>query len=289
MKVNQFSNCVREILQLSLLLLSVMHLSRACHIHGTDSGKCTSDTLDESWRQENMPFCAKYVKYPACLPVEQPLEPSISFPNGRWKYHNTRTKDQWIEDHYNVFVAYRIGLERNKTLYRSGRNEYGDKGHIARRFYKRPNCRNAYRGYLCWINFPRCDMEKELSMPTCRRFVQEPGHICRREMLYLNHLAMFSACENFFRACQYAHDLWRCGKSKYFNGYSAESPRYVNGNATYLRDYFPGQPFRENKYNKNGHEEPICTPAMTGSGVRYHSIWFPLFFCLLVVFLLFAG
>jgi hypothetical protein len=32
---------------------------------------------------------------------------------------------------------------------------------------------------------------------------------------------------------------------------------------SYLREYFPGQPFRKNKYfKKSGQEQAICTPAV---------------------------
>jgi len=31
-----------------------------------------------------------------------------------------------------------------------------------------------------------------------------------------------SSCENFFRVCGYEKDLWRCGPSKFFNGYFPE-------------------------------------------------------------------
>lgn len=141
----------------------------------------------------------------------------------------------------------RIEIERNKTLRKAGINEYGDKGRVRRRFYKKPDCRNAFRNYMCWINFPRCDMARDASLPTCR-----------------------SACENFFISCGYERGLWRCGKSKYFNGYDAEAPIVSEqGNVSYLREYFPGQPFRENKYSaKGGSELIICTPAVDGSASR---------------------
>jgi hypothetical protein len=141
----------------------------------------------------------------------------------------------------------RIALERNKTLRKAGVNEYGDKGKIRRRFYKKPDCRNAFKNYMCWLNFPRCDPTRDLTLPTCR-----------------------SCCENFFISCGYERGLWRCGKSKYFNGYEPEVPTVApDGNVTYLREYFPGQPFRENKYSaKGGSELIVCTPAVDGSASR---------------------
>ena len=140
-------------------------------------------------------------------------------------------------------MIYRMSLETNRTLKRAKKNEYGDIGVIKRRFYKKPDCRNAFKSYFCWINFPRCLPDRDLTLPTCR-----------------------SACENFFKTCGYEKNLWRCGRAKYFDGKAPEEPEVdALGNATYLRDYFPGQPFRENKYTKDGDEIPICTPAILGS------------------------
>lgn len=50
-----------------------------------------------------------------------------------------------------------------------------------------------------------------------------------------------SACENMMVACQNQKDMWRCGESRYFNGYEAEEPD-TDGNEdpVYLRDFFPG-------------------------------------------------
>lgn len=146
------------------------------------------------------------------------------------------------------YLDRRIHLERNNSLHKKNTNEYGDPGRIKRRFYKRPDCQRAFKGLFCYINFPRCDPERDLTLPTCK-----------------------SACENFFKACVYGHDLWRCGQSKFFNGYEPE-PAVIgmDGNATYLRDYFPGQPFRKNRYNRKGQEIPICTPAVRGAGNSIH-------------------
>ena len=145
-----------------------------------------------------------------------------------------------------AFFIYRIGLETNKTLAKAGTNEYGDPGRIRKRFYKKPECRLAFRNYMCWANFPRCDPTRDLTLPMCR-----------------------SACENFFISCGYERGLWRCGKSEYFDGYEPEIPTVdANGNVSYLRDYFPGQPFRQNKYTQGGNEITICTPAVDGSASR---------------------
>ena len=57
------------------------------------------------------------------------------------------------------------------------------------------DCQNAFRAFFCWSNFPRCNAEG-MSLILCG-----------------------SVCENFFKACRYAKDLWRCGPTEYDNGY----------------------------------------------------------------------
>jgi hypothetical protein len=75
-----------------------------------------------------------------------------------------------------------------------------------------------------------------------------------------------SACENYFISCGFDKSIWRCGSSKFFNGYSPESPTFdAFGDPHYLRDYFPGQPFRKNAFNKEGLNRAICTPAIDGA------------------------
>ena len=152
-------------------------------------------------------------------------------------------KDTWVHDKSGGFIRQRMELERNKTLRKQRTNEFGDDGKIRRRFYKKPDCKNAYRNLFCWLNFPRCDYKSDQTFPTCR-----------------------SACENFFISCGYERGLWRCGKSKYFNGYRPEKPsKDSEGNVTYLRDFFPGQPFRDNKFFSGGSEAAVCTPAIDGA------------------------
>jgi hypothetical protein len=169
------------------------------------------------------------------------MHPSTQNTYGRWN-HSVTDKDVWVEASFNEHVQRQIGFEKNKTMARSGVDINGHKGAIHRRFWKRPNCQNAFKNLFCYINFPRCDPSTNLTLPTCR-----------------------SACENFFKSCKYNKALWRCGKSKWFNGYEPEVPTLVGGNFTYLREYFPGQPWRQNKYTIGGSEIPICTPAILGS------------------------
>ena len=238
---------------LFVFLVNLLKMEKvgSCYIHGTDSGECTLNTLNPVWKGTFMPFCFDAVRYPTCIPKYVTLPPSREFPQGRWFNNTVRNKDEWIMESVTSHIAIRIGYETSKTMKDSNYNEFGDLGHTRRRFYKRPDCQLAYKNFFCWINFPRCNMERDLTLPTCR-----------------------SACENFFRTCGYEKGLWRCGKSKWFNGYEPEVPQLgggwpaTSGNKTYLREYMTGQPFRKNKYTLGGDEIPICTPALLGAGSR---------------------
>lgn len=242
-----------------LLVLLIFHsfllsIVQPCYISGTDSGYCSEQTLDFKYRAAAMPFCGRYIEYPACLPKEQKIPPSRQWPAGRWFNHTTITKDNWLAKNAREHLYYRRDLERNKTLYQLGINEYGEAKPIYRyRFWHKNDCKYAYFGLFCWINFPRCDMDRLISLPTCR-----------------------SACENYFLACGFEEDIWRCGKPKFYNGYSPETPSGFDeesGAPIYLRDYFPGSPFRANKFENDGlTDRPICTPAMKGAGSRMGTV-----------------
>lgn len=228
---------------LLLVILSMLYIIDSCYLHGTDSGECTLQTLDPVWRDTFMPYCSKAILYPACIPKYQTLPPSREFPLGRWFNNTVRAKDDWVSASVESHIRTRMGYEKNKTMKNLNKNEFGDTGHTRRRFRQRPDCQLAYRNYFCWINFPRCMHDRDLTLPTCR-----------------------SACENFFRTCGYEKGLWRCGKSKWFNGYEPEIPQLPpGGNRSYLREFMTGQPFRQNKYTLGGSEIPICTPAILGA------------------------
>lgn len=248
----------RMLILLLVLILNTWDFTASCYLHGTDVGECTTQTLDPIWRATYMPFCFEAVVYPACIPKYQVLPPSREFPNGRWHNNTVASKDAWIQQNVVSHMELRIGYEKNKTMKNLNKNEYGDIGHTRKRFtlpngQPRLDCQLAFKNYFCWINFPRCNVELDLTLPTCR-----------------------SACENFFRTCNYEHGLWRCYKSKWFNGEEPD-PGYEGykgdhlstyPNTTYLREYFPGQPFRKNKYTTMGVEHPICTPAILGASSR---------------------
>lgn len=156
---------------------------------------------------------------------------------GRWTNHTVSKKDGWISSSWTEHVRLQIGYENNSTLAALNQDINGHIGQIVKRFEGNYDCQNAFKNMFCYINFPRCDPTKDLSYPTCR-----------------------SVCENFFTACKYPKDLRRCGPTKYFNGYFAE--KSISG--IYFREYFPGQPWRTNKYTLTKDERPICTPATTG-------------------------
>ena len=49
----------------------------ACYLHGTDSGECTTQSLDTGWLSENMPYCQipmlvlPNALFPVCIPKTQ--------------------------------------------------------------------------------------------------------------------------------------------------------------------------------------------------------------------------
>ena len=61
----------------------------------------------------------------------------------------------------------------------------GESGDVKKRFSGNADCQNAYKNYLCWINFPRCNDESE-SLILC-----------------------LSVCENYFKSCKVS---WRRGE-----------------------------------------------------------------------------
>ena len=228
-----------------IVISIVFTFIEACYIQGTDSGSC-DDSISKYpiTMKATLPFCSQFITYPACLPTIQSIPPSRDFPNRRWINHTALTKDTWVWQMTEQKILERRRIEKDESLINAGVDEYGDpapKGKVVVRFWHKPDCMHAFRAYACFINFPRCDMAKDLSLPTCR-----------------------SACENFFKSCGYEQNLWRCGPSKYFNGYTKDFPPY-------LRDYFPGQPFRANKFDFQQNPVVLCTPSVLGAATSSHS------------------
>lgn len=223
------------------IVFKVIRVASGCYIHGADIGYCEPTLYtDSDFREANTPFCSSFIKYSACVPKYDPLSPSRDFPDGRW-FNNTMTaKDSWVQQYFETVVAYRLQIEGEKDLQKQGIDEYGNKGSPVPRFTDNRNCEKAYKAYMCYINFPRCD-DGGNSLVTCR-----------------------SACENMMVACENQKDLWRCGDSKYFNGYEAEEPEIDgNGDPVYMRDFFPGQPFEDVSFTR-GKADIVCTPSIKG-------------------------
>lgn len=204
----------------------LLPLVGGCHIQGYDSGEC----MDMTDFEVTMPFCANIVKYRACVPTYQRL----------WYNHSRLTKDRWVEKLFNQTVTERMLFETNETLLDSSLNEWNEEVEILPRFTENSDCVNAYRNYFCWINFPRCDAEGR-SLLLCR-----------------------SVCENFFTACGYARDLWRCGEPKYVDGYEPEVSEEMRDNELmYFRAPFPGSPLRTNEFVPETTTPLIvCTPSL---------------------------
>lgn len=211
---------------LKLPLLEVVH---ACEIHGHDVGECTKrylpatygegldaiTTANKQWMNGTegecsegqgdhcMPFCGVYLAnyYPPCVPSSKSLPRDQNFLDGRHMNHTTRTKDRWIET---------TALEtlRNDEFRR-----------------KKRDCREAYKRYLCWVNFPRCD-EEERSLPMCS-----------------------SVCRNMLKACGFTTELETLC--------SASSPSEVSAGS-----FFPGQPFQPNQFLSRGEPALVCTPSI---------------------------
>jgi len=223
----------------------------ACAIQGYDSGECK----DPEEFELEMPFCKDIVNYRACVPRYQ--GGSVS----RWGNHSVRTKDRWVEESFFREFNLRKQIETNETLQDFGIDENGEEGAPVMRFYPSGHedannfindCAQAYMNLFCWANFPRCDPE-EKSLILCT-----------------------SVCENYFKSCGYPKDMWRCGDSELINAERVEAPLLFKegfeidvqgfdplGNQYFLRSFFPGQPFRQNRFEADG-QTPIviCTPSI---------------------------
>ena len=260
-------------------------LVSSCYIQGYDSGICAlKETLEA---QNQLRFCGDIVyKYDACIPR----------PHEYFTSHNLKTKDRWIQNTFNAIVQERKRHEMNQTLQELGENEYGPKydpetgdrtefggDKVERRFwngnYRDPNgerfaangngaplsdCELAYKHYMCYLNFPRCDSENK-SLVLCR-----------------------SVCENYVRACHISDDLNRCGPNKYMGAEEAEVPELneeTKEMTQFIRGIYPGWPFRD--YMETGFitteegnviydDSPLvrCTPSVkgVGSGIQLHIV-----------------
>ena len=82
-----------------------------------------------------------------------------------------------------------------------------------------------------------------------------------------------SVCQNLMDTCHIPYDLQRCGPPEWHNGNEPEEMLFYNDAGSYpilMRDFFPGQPFRENQYETPAEKEPkiVCTPSLPGAAGR---------------------
>ena len=226
------------------LLLLLLQRGFSCVISGTDSGTCSKrylpssygddvqaiDTARSLWDCEGpdcLPFCGNYVaSYPLCLPKSGvSLPPDQNFPNGRFQNHTTGTyhKDNWV---------------KQKAL-----ETIANKPHL---FAANLDCQEAYKPYICYVNFPRCD-ENELSLPVCS-----------------------SVCENFMRACGMDKELRRsfceAGDHPRPSAAAAVTRGDKGEELPPVTTAFPGQPFVENKWKGRGQPDIVCTPSVKSGG-----------------------
>ncbi|KAL7443646.1 hypothetical protein ACHAXH_009505, partial [Discostella pseudostelligera] len=225
-------------LPFAFILLSVS-ASYGCIIHNTDSGVCAykylpkSSQPDEVARAEtlwkaDLPFCGRWIGnyYAPCVPstpTDAWTAADTNFPFGRLvgtsddgqqvDIHSIRSKDSWIEQTVTNSIQSRIEMEKMQ-----GSRYY--------HYYQNKDCQDAYARYTCWINFPRCSDDTGESLPVCQ-----------------------SVCENLFRVCGFASEIWRCEMD------------VVDGEDAYdIRAFFPGQPFK-----KNDERTAVCTPSIKGA------------------------
>ena len=124
-----------------------------------------------------------------------------------------------MQEQATAVIQERKRHEMNETLLENGINELGENEPIFQRFWNgdrddpngekfrakrggtpRGDCEISYERFMCYYNFPRCD-EEDRSLILCR-----------------------SVCENYFMACNYPQDMWRCGPSKWNGATGPETP-----------------------------------------------------------------
>ena len=224
-------------------------LARACYIQGVDSGTCVAGDAFAV----GAPFCAQTLgsaagaSYSVCVPKEFSFFPNLTL----------AAKDAWVRDTHLATVA------RRRSIEVTGQPLSGDpvplesawEGGMLEpsqfHFAQNDECAAAYRNFICFMNFPRCDAKGE-SLLLCR-----------------------SVCENFFRSCRIADFLNRCYDHPEFYGASdkeADTNVDTNGLPIYSRYFLPGMPFRDIKYAVTPplfggaltELSVVCTPSLPG-------------------------
>ncbi|KDO25520.1 hypothetical protein SPRG_22226 [Saprolegnia parasitica CBS 223.65] len=222
----------------SLVWLAALRGLMACRIMGSNTGECQAPSVFLQY----MPFCGPLLQYTACVPEAQTI----------WYNHSVKSKDLFLSQMYRKLVMQREYFEQDVDLNDAQRDEWGNAGEIVPRFTENRDCQDAFRNYMCWLNFPRCD-DAGVSLIMCR-----------------------SVCENYFKACMQAKDLWRCGDPAYVNGYEPEISTYANnvaGELQYYRFPFPGSPFRTNAFTSDGTQAlPVCTPSLLNGASSMYDV-----------------
>jgi hypothetical protein len=248
-------------------------MTEACYIAGTDSGTCynvfetnagiqtnvfdegCNPTVDGKATGQCSMFCGEILSemQTICVPKLNP-----TFAN-----HTYQNKDAWVEDMFYRIVNERKALEMNETIRDMQVDEYGNEGEVTTRYWNRDEkdpdgikfrareggreiteCEKSFKHYMCYLNFPRCDAEKN-SLIMCR-----------------------SVCENYMSACKIPQWLHRCGDAKYMYADAPETPMQNPETLEfdeYLRAPFPGAPFRDYEEDDsvdpaNPRVIPRCTP-----------------------------
>ena len=272
--------------------------AHACYIAGTDSGTCYSvfetnggedtnvfdegcnPTVDGKATGECSLFCGTVLSEMGSICVPR-LDPTFA-------NHTYQNKDAWVKDMFTRIVNERKALEMNETIQDLEVDEYGNEGEVTQRFWNGDHgdpdglkfiakdggteitdCEKSFQNYMCYLNFPRCDDEKN-SLIMCR-----------------------SVCENYMRACKIPQWLHRCGDAKYVYDSSGEARFWGSASGKgsaekpkqnpetlefdmYYRAPMPGAPFRDYQEDENYKGEgvrviPRCTPSVKGDGgVRRH-------------------
>ena len=245
------------------LLCLLLHLTQSCRIAGTDSGECRTYEENELY----MPFCSKFVKYDACVPL------SVQTPGGDWDNHTLPIKDGWVARTTMDIILERIRHEMNETLDEMEVNEVGDDGLMSKRFWNLnkqdprgvmhtakksggspiTDCEKSFIRFQCYLNFPRCDSEGR-SLILCR-----------------------SVCENYMNACGYQKDLYRCGDPRFHGSDVPEVPLQDESTGEYDITYrapFPGAPFKDNEFDRADPDNPVpiivCTPSVLNVASEQH-------------------
>eukprot|EP00939_MAST-03C_sp_MAST-3C-sp1_P001761 g1761.t1 len=221
-----------------MCILFVANACEGCIVANQNSGECVNAQVI---LEGKLNFCGPRISwffdhpdYEVCVPRQSADTRAAGL--------TVQNKDEWVEETYKTII--RTRLEMESAYEDSDYNEHGIAGATELRFSDNSDCQNAFKNLFCWINFPRCNAEGA-SMMLCR-----------------------SVCENYMISCGYDYDLWRCGHERYMNGNDIETEAYTDedtGYPVYLRDFFPGHPFRSGRSVGENVDAPICTPGVYGT------------------------